>query len=88
MIYPQPLPAGIHDIHRDGREVQGLSLALVEDDLVVFAGVSLVDEAREIREGGAIRHVVAVDHYEWRIQRALAVDVGGAVSALPHHVLV
>ena len=52
------------------------------DDLVLL-GVVAISELREVGEDSAVAHVVAVDHDEGRVERALAVDEGRAVSALP-----
>ena len=56
MIDPQRFAAGVHNINGDGRKMKGLSVALVDDYLIVLLCISLVDEAREVGEGRAVRH--------------------------------
>ena len=80
----QGLAVGVYHVDRLDLKLMALVVrARVHVDDLVLLGVVAISELREVGEDSAVAHVVAVDHDEGRVERALAVDEGRAVSALP-----
>ena len=86
LIDHQPLSAGVHDVYRADLKLKRLAASLVDNNTAVFPGEPLVDEVGELGERRPVGHVVAIDHDEPRIYRAIAIYVGRPIRSLVEHV--
>lgn len=63
-VQHEPFSAGVHYIDDNRLQAKRFGIPSVDDGLVTFLGVGLIDEVCDVREYTAVGHVVPADDDE------------------------